>query len=116
MRTPLDALVTEKALHLVHGGNGGDLADWVLDRGEAYVVSGDEIPRAPVVKNVCAKVTVQLSDEIDDVCNLLDISKRRFLEAAMLEAVQKAKAIMDAEGVWEALDGQNGWRKVEAEA
>lgn len=107
MRSPLDALITEKSLHVVSGGGSKDLLDHlgVLDKADAGLI-----------KNVCAKVSTQLADEIDNICNVLDISKRRFLEAAMLEAVQKAKAIMDAEGVWESLDGQNGWHCVVAEA
>ncbi|MFJ1259027.1 hypothetical protein [Cupriavidus sp. CuC1] len=108
MRSPLDALVTEKALHLVSGSGNADLLD--------HLGVVDQVENVGQIKNVCAKVSSQLADEIDNIVNVLDISKRRFLEAAMIEAVQKAKAIMDAEGVWQALDGQNGWHKVEAEA
>lgn len=97
MRTPIDALVTEKSLGIVSGSSNVDLFEHlgVIEKAEAGVI-----------KNVCAKVSTQLADEIDNICNLLDISKRRFLEAAMLEAVAKAKAIMDTEGVWESIEQQ----------
>ena len=89
-RTALDVLVTHAALgHMVDG----DLMNLL----------GDEVLSSPEfsaqIKNVCAKVSAQLSDEIDSICGFLGISKRKFLEAAFIEAVDKAKAIIDAEGV-----------------
>lgn len=97
-RSVLDALVTEKTLNLISSWRNADLLDLIAD---------EQIPDSVPLKNVCAKVSQQLSDKIDEVCGLLGISKRRFLEAAFIEAVQKAEAIMEAEGLWEALsDGQ----------
>lgn len=106
MRSPIDALVTEKSLNIVSGSGNADLFDHlgVIEKAESGLI-----------KNVCAKVSTDLATDIESLCDVLGISKRRFLEAAMLEAVAKAKAIMDAEGVWDALDGHNGWRKVEGE-
>lgn len=95
MRTPLDSLITEHALRLVNQSGNADFTDVIVD-GRVPLVSG-ELP----LKNVCAKVHPLLSDEIDQVVDLLGISKRRFLEAAFIEAVNKAKAIIDAEGVHE---------------
>lgn len=93
-RPPLDMLVTHAALgHMVEGDFMQLLTDDILASPE---FSGQ-------IKNVCAKVSVQLSDEIDSICGFLGISKRKFLEAAFIEAVEKAKAIIDAEGVHERL-------------
>ena len=50
-----------------------------------------------LVKNVCAKVSIELSDDLDEVCNLLSISKRQFIEIALIEALSKARQIMDDE-------------------
>lgn len=100
MRTPLNLLVTERALAVVAGG-GGQFTEMVIDGAES-----------PEIKNVCAKLSVKLADEIENICAVLDVSKRRFIEAALLEAVHRAKRIMDQEGVWDSLDGQNGWHKV----
>lgn len=87
-RTPLDMLITHAALgHMVAQG------DFIQFFSDEDLTSSNEI------KNVCAKVSVQLSDEIDSICGFLDISKRKFLEAAFIEAVNKAKAIISAEGV-----------------
>lgn len=95
MRSPLDALVTEKALNFISTCRNADLLDLIAE---------DRLDHNIPLKNVCAKVTPQLADEIDQVVGLLGVSKRRFLEAAYIEAVQRARAIMKAEGVWEAID------------
>jgi hypothetical protein len=86
-RSPLDALVTENSLRIVSGRFGDpERTDDEFD-GHA-------------IKNVCAKVPGQLADEIEEIVDLLGISKRSFLEAAFREAVLKAKAIMEEEGAW----------------
>jgi hypothetical protein len=51
------------------------------------------------MKNVCAMITQQLFDDLSNVCGLLDISKRAFIEAALIEALQKAHQVMEQEGV-----------------
>lgn len=107
MRTRFEALVTEKSLHIVTGSGSDRLGDMLMEQVEA-----------PEIRNVCFKVSVKLAEEIDGICALLDISKRTFLEAAALKAVEEAKAIMDAEGVYEALEDNRveGWSKSPAEA
>jgi hypothetical protein len=99
MRTPLNALITEKALNFISVRRNSDLVD---------LIARDQFEHSVPLKNVCAKVLPELSDEIDEVCSLLGISKRRFLEAAMIEAVSKAKGIMEREGVWEAIEDGPG--------
>ncbi|KFB70930.1 MAG: hypothetical protein AW09_003955 [Candidatus Accumulibacter phosphatis] len=90
MRTMLDALVTGEALKLIHQCRNADAID--------------HFPSLQVgTRNVCAKVHPELADDIDQVCGLLGISKRRWLEAAFVEALDKTKAILQAEGVWEEL-------------
>lgn len=93
-RTHLESLVTEKALSLVNGSDNS----WLIDK-----LSEENPDQDFPIKNVCAKVSVQLSDEIDSIVRLLGISKRIFLEAAFIDAVSKAKEIIDEEGVFEAL-------------
>lgn len=95
MRSPLDALVTENALNFISTRRNADFLDLVAE---------DRLDHNIPLKNVCAKVTPQLSDEIDQVVGLLGVSKRRFLEAAFIEAISMARHIMKAEGVWEAIE------------
>lgn len=100
-RSAVDALITEKTLAFISQSSGDGLVDLVASGHPSVKLDHpDELP----LKNVCAKVSPELSEQINKVCSLLHISKRRFLEAAFIEAVQKAHAIMDAEGLWEALE------------
>ena len=92
MRSHLDSLVTEKVLGLLNDIRGS--SDFV-DR----VESSD-------LKNVCAKVSVNLSDEIDRVAGFLGVSKRVFLESAFIDAVETAQEIMRREGLFEAYSQQ----------
>ena len=92
MRSHLDSLVTEKVLGLLNDIRGSsDLVD--------RVESSD-------LKNVCAKVSVNLSDEIDRVSGFLGVSKRLFLESAFVDAVEVAQEIMRREGLFEAYSQQ----------
>jgi hypothetical protein len=88
-RTFFDRLITLKTLKLMDV-NGGFL-DLIAD---------DQLVHNVPLKNVCAKVTPALADEIDRMAVLLGISKRRFLEAAFIEALRQAEEIMEREG-WE---------------
>lgn len=91
MRSPFDALVTEKALVFISSCGQPELVDHLIDSS------------AVTTKNVCAKVSPELAAEIEEVVSLLGISKRRFLEAAFVEAVRRSREIMEAEGVYELL-------------
>jgi len=84
MRTELNALLTLKILRQREIAKNAEVLD-ILE------IDG------PVVKNVCAKVSTALADEIDRVCSYLDISKRRFLEAAIIEAVRQADEAIESE-------------------
>lgn len=92
MRGEVDLLVTERALRLIATRRNSDLMD-------------PQFAESVGTRNVCAKVSPLLAGEIDSIAGLLGISKRRFLEAAFLDAVGKALSILKAEGVAEELGG-----------
>lgn len=46
-------------------------------------------------KNVCAKLTEQLVDKMEDTCGMLGISKRKFIELAVCEALERCDAIFE---------------------
>lgn len=77
----------QKTLEFKQGPEGNTL-DGIMD---LFVQSNQDCPIP--LKNVCAKLTVELSDEIDNVCNLLDVSKRKFIEMAIINAIGKFKEI-----------------------
>ena len=83
MRSEINALIVEKTLS--HLSSGSDLPENMYS--------------ATNFKNVCAKVAPQVADDIDNICGLLSISKRRFVEAALLSALDEAKRIMREEGL-----------------
>lgn len=55
---------------------------------DALVEQSDQ----PNIRQMCAKVSVQLVSDLDEVCGALDISKRAFIESAVADAVAKAQA------------------------
>ncbi len=99
-RTPLERLITRKSLDFIAIHHNEALFDLIED-GNLKLTEGSP---GLELKNVCAKVALGLADEIDKICGLLDISKRRFLEAAFIEAVSRAHEIMRAEGVFDAVE------------
>ena len=104
MRTEVDRLVTERALRLIS------------ERRNLALFDHEEIADQLGTKNVCAKVSPALAAEIDEVAGLLGISKRRFLEAAMCDAVFKAQAIIREEGLWPELEYADGSEQANAGA
>src|SRR5664280_2600827 len=84
-RTQFEEMILGKALAFKAGSNNSDLLD---------LIANDQIQHTVELKNVCAKVSPQLADKLEEVCGLLSISKRRFIEAALIEALNQAEEIM----------------------
>lgn len=84
----LEELVRLKALQAkrLHSG-GGDVQDQIIDT-VLMKNDGDQY------RNLCAHVSIPLAEEIDGLCTSLDISKRRFIEGALIDAVKRANAIV----------------------
>lgn len=57
---------------------------------QAVAQNSDSLP----LKNICAHISQQLFERVEQCCNTLDISKRRFVEMALIEALDKAEAIV----------------------
>lgn len=55
-------------------------------------------------KNVCAHLPLSLVDRLESTLGLLQISKRQFLTAAIIEALDKADIVMDEWGVGEYIE------------
>jgi len=87
-RTQFEELILEKSYHFKNSIKNPDFID--------YADRVGELPEA-MLKNVCAKVSTELSDELDQVCALLSISKRRFVESALIDALLHANEIMNDE-------------------
>jgi hypothetical protein len=63
-----------------------DLVDAIIKQNPS-----EELP----LRNVCAFVSHQLFDEIEGLCNTLSISKRRFVEMALIDLIAKANVIIE---------------------
>lgn len=44
------------------------------------------------LRNVCALISPELFEALDDACQKLSVTKRQFIEAAIAEGVQRAEA------------------------
>lgn len=66
----------------------------------------------PPVKNVCAKVSVELSDRLDATTSTLGMSKRQFVEMALIQALDFADHMLECVGADEALEeAAQAWGK-----
>ena len=64
------------------------LTDRVLEKSEV-----------PMGKQICTTLTKALTDELEQVLSLLGMTKRRFIEMAVINALDEAKLILEVHGV-----------------
>lgn len=84
-----DELVHLKALQLKQlNTEGGTVNDYVVDQ---LIDAGHQYPQ---LRQVCAMVTTELFEKLDATCKTLEISKRRFVEAALQDAITRAETIV----------------------
>lgn len=62
-----------------------------------HVLESDDNPIP--VRQMCAKVSTALYEDLENVCVLLDMSKREFIETAVSDALQRAHEVIDRSGV-----------------
>lgn len=65
----------------------GHITDKLLEDGAS---TGDL-----TIRNVCAKVPSTLVDRLDEVCGFLHVSKREFVERALIDALDRASVVME---------------------
>ena len=82
VKMKFDDLIQYKALHLEYVTSGAS-ADFLLEG-----VSPEE--KKKHLRNVCALISVDLFERLENTCNLLDISKRQFIEASLVECLNRA--------------------------
>lgn len=58
--------------------------------------------KLPPLKNVCAKVSVELADRLDETIGKLGMSKREFVEMAIIQSLDFAEHVLECVGASEA--------------
>ena len=68
-------------------GTSGVLLDSILEQ--------DPEVAAKAMRNICALISPELFDKIEEYCNALEFSKREVVEMALIDFMEKAKKIME---------------------
>ena len=85
-------------LKAAHSGRGALL--------ERMIESGQLEPDGALpLRQMCAKVSFELYQDLENTCAALDMSKREFIEAAVSDAIEQAKAVIEKSGGLEAMYG-----------
>lgn len=72
---------------MTHGANGGRLVDMAIEQGQL-----------PELRQMCAKVHPAVYTRLEQVTNLLDMSKREFIEGAVIDALNRAEEAIERSG------------------
>jgi len=81
----LETFATMRALQSVHSSANPGLLDHVLNSSQ-----GDDLRETLKLRRIQFDTYPALSDQLESMCNLLNCSKREFLEMAVVDALSKA--------------------------
>lgn len=73
-----------------------------INRSTSRAIEDEFINNAPegtIVRNMCAKVSSALIDQVDHATAFLGINKRSFIEAAVIDALEKVRQVEEQEGL-----------------
>lgn len=84
----LESFASMRALQALHTSTNSHLLDHFLSSSQ-----GDEIRETLKLRRIQFDTHPALCDELDSVCDLLDCSKREFMEMAVIDALSKAKTV-----------------------
>lgn len=91
----LDEILTYKALAFKHGSDQSALLDLVVAQNQ------DNPALQNVTKNVCAHLSIQLVERLEGALGVLDMSKRQFIETAIIDALDRFDAIANDYDIFE---------------
>ena len=74
------------------GSGGGELLDHLLNENQE---KADEI-----TKNVCARIPLQLAQEMETLGNMLDLNKREIITMALIDFLNKARDTLTEFKAW----------------
>jgi hypothetical protein len=85
-----DEILTLKALQLkstISGSGNSDLVDHFVAE------SPEEVKKS--LRNICAFISPQLFERVENVCSNLQMSKRQVVEMALIDFMEKVDSIME---------------------
>ncbi len=86
----LGSMTFDDLERLIEGGNVGTNVDGQF----VPATSLEDVSPIPL-RNVCAKLSVPLVERLDNALAVLDISKRQFIELALVEALDKVDKVLE---------------------
>jgi hypothetical protein len=86
----LGSLTFDDLERMVEAGSLGKEVDGVFVPAKGL----EDVSPIPL-RNVCAKLSVQLVERLDNALGILDISKRQFIELALVEALDKVDKVLE---------------------
>lgn len=91
----LDEILTYKALAFKHGANHAPLLEAAISE------SADSPAFQNLTKNVCAHLSIQLVERLETALGILDMSKRQFIETAIIDALDRYDSIAAEHDIFE---------------
>lgn len=86
-----DEKIRLAALKLKQSFSGGEMPEWIL---KGAMEQNPEEAKLHF-RNICATITTSLFDKVETHCSTLSISKREFVEMALVDLVEKTNAIVN---------------------
>jgi hypothetical protein len=80
----------------------GKLFDHLLESGQLVETGSVEL------RNVCAKLSVELAERLDNTLSVIDMSKRQFIEMALIEALDKVDQAVESLDAFQFHRGEQG--------
>ncbi len=66
-----------------------------------HILENPENAAALKMRTVCTQLNPSLFEDLEQVCGLLQVPKRRFLELAVIEALERSHAIIEEVNAFE---------------
>jgi len=99
MSKVLREIVTKEVLELKHGSS-HDIDHLFAENYERLVAEGK-------LTNVCCKITPELFDRLTQTCAFLNISKRKFIEGAIIQGLDDASQVIEEYGLMDYLASES---------
>lgn len=92
----LNEILTYKSLAFKHAADNSQLVDYIVETQPEAVQA--------VTKNVCAHLPIPLVERLENSLAILNMSKREFIQAAIIDALDRFDKIADEYNIFEAYE------------